>query len=143
MNLIKWNDFDNKLPSMFSAFDDVFGRDYFKSLATGISMPAMNIEELDDKFLLSLAVPGLKKEDCNVEIENGVLTLSSEKEQAQKHKGEYTRHEYNYSSFTRSFVLPENVDVEGIDAECTNGELRVALPKKEVTPRDSKKITIT
>ena len=142
MNLIKWNDFDGKLPSMFSAFDDIFGQDYFKSLATGMSTPAMNIEEHEDRFVLSLAVPGLEKKDCKVEVEGGVLTISSQKETEQEEKGEHTRYEYNFSSFSRSFVLPENVAVEEIEAECKNGELKIRLPKQEVNESEVKEIDI-
>ncbi len=141
MNVIKWNDFNSTFPSIFSAFDD-FGRDYFAPLSSGISRPAMNIKECANTFLLSLAVPGLEKEDCKIQVQGGVLTISSQKEQKKESTGEQTRYEYNFSSFTRSFALPKNVNIDAISAEYTNGELKVSLPKKEVETSNTKEVPI-
>lgn len=143
-NLIKWNNFDDTFPSFPSILEDFFGRDnYSRGLSTGISVPAVNIKEEEDKFLISLAVPGLKKDDCKVRVENGMLTVSSSKKQEKKEdKGKYSRYEYNFSSFSRSFSIPDNADGDKVDAKYENGELKISLPKKEKSLSSGKEIEI-
>jgi HSP20 family protein len=83
---------------------------------------------------LELAAPGMDKKDFKVNVENGTLTISAEKkEESKEEKKNYTRREYSYSSFSRSFRLPENCTAEKIDAKYDNGILRVTLPKKQMT----------
>lgn len=109
------------------------------------SVPAVNIKENDTNFSLELAVPGFDKKDLKVDVEENVLTLSAETKTNNKEKTEenYTRREFNYSSFKRSFTLPETVDFEGIDAEFNNGVLHVTLPKRvEDTSKTLKQIAI-
>jgi HSP20 family protein len=96
------------------------------------NLPAVNIKEEGTQYIVSLAAPGLKKEDFNIDIENNMLTIRSEKEESNETTDEkYTRKEYNYSSFSRSFSLPEDVKQEAIDARYVNGELTITLPRKE------------
>jgi HSP20 family protein len=96
------------------------------------SMPAVNIAENNDNYMVTLAAPGLKKEDFKIDLDGNMLTISSEKEENKEEKDEkYTRQEYSYSSFSRSFTLPEDVKQENIDASYQNGELKIVLPRKE------------
>jgi len=123
-----------RLPSMFDNFfkpwnelTDMNG--WFGSVLT---MPAVNIVENKDDFKISLAVPGMKKEDLNIDVDGNIITISSEKEESKESKDDnYTRREYNYSSFSRSFTLPEAVNKEKIDAAYQDGVLNLRLPKKD------------
>jgi HSP20 family protein len=95
-------------------------------------VPAVNIKEENDHYTVSLAAPGLKKDDFHIAVENSLLTISSEKEEEKEEKdNRYTRREYSYTSFSRSFGLPDDVKPDGIDAHYENGELRITLPRKE------------
>ena len=95
-------------------------------------VPAVNIKEENDKFVLEMAAPGMKKNDFHISLEENVLTISSEKKEEKEEKNDnYTRREFFYNTFTRSFTLPENVDVENIKADYKNGILTLNLPKKE------------
>jgi len=98
-----------------------------------VSSPAVNIEEHDTHFLMSLAAPGLDKSDFNISMEKDYLTISAEKktEREEKSEGKFTRREFNYSSFKRSFQIDENINQEGISATYENGVLHITLPKKE------------
>ena len=79
-----------------------------------------------------MAVPGMKKNDFNIDVNGNLLTISSEKEESKDESNQqYTRKEYSYSSFTRSFTLPEDVNQEKIDAVYEDGVLKLTLPKKE------------
>ena len=134
MTLIKRNT-DSWLPSIF---DDMFKTDWMEGGSTmnriGTSVPAVNVAENDDFFTLEVAAPGKSKEDFNLELDNGVITISSEerKEDEQKDKtGRFTRREFSYSSFKRAFTLPETVDEEKISAEYKDGVLMINLPKRE------------
>ena len=101
---------------------------------TGTTMPAVNIRETDKSYEVEMAAPGMKKEDFKIELENNILTISSEKEEEQEEDGKekYSRREYSYESFQRSFNLPkEVVDEEKIEAHYKNGVLQLTIPKKE------------
>jgi HSP20 family protein len=127
-----------------SAFDDFFRpwNEWFETSPSWprlLNVPAVNITEEKDDFKVSLAVPGMKKEDFNIDIEGNMLTISSEKEEAKEEKEKkFTRKEYNYSSFSRSFTLPEDVNKEKIEARYENGVLILSLPKKE----EAKKVAV-
>lgn len=131
-----------------SLFDDFFkpwnewfgnGGSWMKELTT----PAVNVTEKDDRYVVSMAAPGLKKEDFNINIEGNMLTISSEKETSKEEKEEkFTRKEYNYSSFSRSFTIPEDVKQENISANYENGELKLTLPKTELSRKTSPLKTI-
>jgi HSP20 family protein len=103
-----------------------------------MNIPAVNITENKDEFQVSLAVPGMKKDDFKIDVNGTMLTISSEKEESTEEKDKkFTRKEYNYSSFSRSFTLPEEINKEKIEARYENGVLKIALPRKE----EAKKIT--
>jgi HSP20 family protein len=124
-----FNDFFRPWGSLFN--DPTNGGSLFSHL-NPLSMPAVNIAEKKDQFDVSLAAPGMKKEDFNIDIEGNVLTISAETKEEKEQKDErYTRKEFNYSSFSRSFTLPDGVNKEKIDASYENGLLKVTLPKTE------------
>ena len=102
-------------------------------------LPAVNIQEMDQAFLVELAAPGLKKEDLLVEVEKDVLSIASEKEGKTEETGRYTRKEYNFASFRRTFSLPESVDSKKIDAIYSEGVLTVTLPKRKEAEQEPKK----
>lgn len=123
-----------KMPSLFNDFfrpwDEWFEGGGLTSRV--LNVPAVNITENKDEFMVSLAIPGMKKEDFNIDIEGNMLTISSEKEESKEEKEEkYTRKEFNYSSFSRSFSLPDEVNMEKIDARYVDGVLKLSLQKKE------------
>jgi HSP20 family protein len=100
---------------------------------TNRTVPAVNIKENDDEFIVALAAPGMEKKDFNINLENDVLTISSEKTiEKTENEDNYTRREYNYHSFTRSFNVPKDmVDGDKIAAKYKNGELIIKVPKRE------------
>ena len=135
MNLVKRNT-DNWLPSIF---DDMFKTDWMDNGSSGMSrigtsVPAVNIAENDDSFILEVAAPGKTKKDFNLELDNGVLTISSEDKKENETKengGRFTRREFSYSSFKRAFSLPETVEADKITAQYKEGVLVINLPKRE------------
>ena len=142
MSLIKWSK-RFPTPSFSSLMDDFFTDDFSPSFATTSFFPQANIEETDKAFKLELAIPGQTKEDINVEVDNGLLTMSAEKEESKEEKEKnYTRKEYNYSSFKRSFTLPENVVTDNIEASYENGILTLIAPKTTTVESESKKIEV-
>ncbi len=97
-----------------------------------MTMPAVNIVENKNDYNLSLAVPGMKKEDFNIDVEGNMLTISCEQEENKEEKEQqFTRKEYSYSSFSRSFTIPEEVNREKIEAKYEEGVLKLMLPKRE------------
>ena len=130
----------NSFPSVPSLLNDFFTDDWFNSSlmnwrSEGASLPAVNVKETNDDFMIEVAVPGMKRDDFKVELDNNVLTISSSKEDSREEKarhGEYTRREFSYQSFQRSFSLPESrVDGGKISAKYTDGILYVTVPKRE------------
>jgi HSP20 family protein len=93
--------------------------------------PAVNVIESNDHFKIEIAVPGLTKKDINIIIEKDVLTISASKEVKLKEGEKYTRKEFSYDNFKRTFQLPETVDAANIKATFKNGILEVAIAKKE------------
>src|SRR5690606_7550388 len=134
------------VPSMFDDFfrpwNEWFDNGGFMSRT--LSMPAVNISEAKDSYLVSLAVPGMKKDDFKVDVEGIMLTISSEKSETKEASAEKcTRKEYNYSSFSRSFTIPDDVEIEKIDARYQDGVLKLTLPRKEEAKKSSaKKISV-
>ena len=95
-------------------------------------MPAVNIEEKKDHFSISMAVPGMQKDDFKIEVTGNELSISAEKETSKEDKSKkFTKQEYNYSSFSRSFTLPGSVLADQINAAYTDGVLKLTLPKKK------------
>lgn len=136
------NDFFNNglfTPRLFN-----FDEDFFDGNG-GLSAPPANITESNKDFKLDLSVPGMKRDDFQVDVEDGVLTISSEKEEEKKEEDKnYMRREFSYNSFCRTFNLPENVDENNINAKYENGMLQVTIPKKEITvSKPKKKISVS
>lgn len=127
---------DSFFPSIAPYWENFFGRDIMERAGwrSTSSVPAVNIEEKSQAFEVSLAAPGLQQDDFVIELDNGVLTVSSKKEERHEEydkKGKYTRREFRYHIFSGSFTLPKAVDADKIEASYTDGVLFVHLPKKE------------
>jgi HSP20 family protein len=105
--------------------------DEYFNFGRAISIPSINVNETDEKYMLSIATPGLDKKDIHVELNGNMLTIKAEKEEKEEKHGKFNRREYNYSSWSRSFTLPEDADGSGLKAEYKNGELRVEMPRNE------------
>lgn len=116
-----------------SLFNDLLTPDWFGGLEnTKPNVPAVNIKENDENFELELAIPGLKKEDVNIEVDEHILTISSEiKSESETKENNFTRREFSFSSFKRAFNLPETIDEDKINAKHEDGILKLTLPKKE------------
>ena len=107
--------------------DDFFDHRWFNREMT---IPAVNVSELKDVFQLEVAVPGMKKEDFKIELKDGMLSISAENKMEKEQKEDnYTRREFSYNSFCRTFWLPENVKLEDIKANYTEGILKIEVPK--------------
>lgn len=105
--------------------------------------PAVNIVNLTDEYCIEMAVPGLTKEDIKIEIKHGLLTISAEKTDKEVFKDEnFTRREFNFSAFTRSFMLPDNVNPDVVDAKYRNGVLTLHLKKFAPEKMETKRINI-
>ena len=140
MALVKFRNKD-----MFpSIFNDFFDRDLFDLTNTSVmnsTLPAVNIKESKDDYLVEVAVPGMNKEDFKIELENNFLVISSEKEDKKEEEGkEFTRREFSYQSFKRSFSLPKTIDEGKIKANYKDGVLKITLPKKEEAKEKPKKL---
>jgi len=125
-----------------SIFEDLFRNDFFETGSWGrmLNVPAVNVVEKNDEYKLFLAAPGMKKDDFKIDIDGNMLTISAELEEKKEQKEEkFTREEYNYSSFSRSFTLPDEVNKEKVEAVYTDGVLKLFLPKRE----EAKKALIT
>lgn len=131
MSLIRRSDFPN-FPSLL---DNFFGRDMdMDSMMERGSMPAVNIRESDDEYAIEVAAPGMEKDDFTLNLDHNVLSISSEKEHRNDEKdkkGNYTRREFSYQSFRRSFTLPDAADAENIKASYSDGILHIDIPKRE------------
>jgi HSP20 family protein len=129
---------------MPSVFDDFFKswNEWFEDGVFGpkMNVPAVNITEEKDEYQVTLAAPGLKKEDFKIDVDGNMLTISSEKEETKDEKDKkFTRKEYSYSSFSRSFTLPDEINREKIDAKYEEGILKISLPRREDSKRSSAK----
>lgn len=140
MNLIS-----KQTPFFPTLLDDFINNDWnLKVSDFSSSTPAVNIKELDSQFEIELAAPGKEKADFEVEVEDGILSISSSREDKKlNEKEKFTRREFSYNSFRRSFTLPDSVDNTKIDASYKGGLLQVILPKhKETRPQPKKLIKI-
>lgn len=127
-------------------FDDFFNKPWNEWFDNGgywgrtMNVPAVNIIDEKNEYLVSLAVPGMKKDDFKIDVDGNILTISSEKEETKEEKEKaFTRKEYNYSSFSRSFTLPDAVNKEKIDAKYEDGVLKISLPRKEEAKKPAAK----
>lgn len=130
---------NNWMSDMPSLFNDTFTNDFFNwglgnYSNTNTSLPAVNIRETGDTFEVEMAAPGMTKSDFKIELDNNMLTISSERKSKNEEKDgdRYTRREFSYQSFQRSFQLPKDVvDADKIQARYDNGLLHLTIPKKE------------
>ena len=145
--IMKLARFNNYQPSVFDPFfdTDLFdwaNRNYSE---TNTTVPSVNIKENADAFNVEMAVPGFDKKDFKIALDHNVLTISSEKKVENNHKnGEhFTRREFSYQSFSRSFTLPEAANGDKISAKYENGILNVEIPKREeAKPKPMRQIAI-
>ncbi|MFN0215066.1 MAG: Hsp20/alpha crystallin family protein [Saprospiraceae bacterium] len=143
MSLIKWNPERNLFPAFTNWMDDFFTEEGFMPKVKGISIPAVNIKENEKSFKLELAAPGFKKEDFKLEMQNGALVISGETKEEKEEKDEsFTRREYSFNKFSRSFTLPENVKKDDISAVYKDGVLKIELPKAKAEEKPSKLISV-
>lgn len=114
--------------------------DEFFSVGKVMNVPAVNVSETEKEFRLTVAAPGMEKKDFKIEAFDEMLTISAEHEREEKDEknGRFNRREYNYSSWSRSFTLPENCDAGKIEAGYMNGELKIVIPKLEI--KETKKV---
>jgi HSP20 family protein len=131
-------------PVIRKSFKDVasfFNDDlFFSNFLSKDNFPAVNIKENEDTFELEVVAPGIKKDGFKLEIADEIMTISGEAENTkEKETKKYYRHEYSFESFSRQFVLPDNVDVEKIEASYTDGVLRINLPKLKLVAETNKK----
>lgn len=144
MTLVRYQ---NQWPGLFDRFfnNDFEGWNRNNFSMTNTTLPTLNIKETKDSFLVDVAAPGFEKSDFKIELNNDLLTISSEKKVNNELKdGErITKQEFSYQSFSRSFTLPEHVDEEKISAKYENGILSIDIPKKEeAKPKSPKLIDI-
>ena len=145
MSIIKWND-RTVLPTVTTVFDNFFSDnpDLFQVLSASDSVPAANIVENDKNYTLELAVPGMSKKDLKIEVDNNMICISSEKEESSEtSEKNYTRREYSFNAFSRSFRLPDNVDPEKVSASYNNGILTVEITKTKPDKPPMKTIAIS
>lgn len=132
------------LPSTFvDSFNSFFNDDIFRNDEVASSRPLVNISETETGFGIELAAPGLSKEDFKIDLDHNLLTISVDKKaENTEEKDNYTKREFNYFSFKRSFTLPETVDSEAIKGSYENGVLQVSLPKKAEVQKAKRAIEI-
>ena|ERR1700710_1713459 len=145
MTLVKFN--NNKganalLPGFNDVFESIFNDTFFNDrLVTRV--PAVNISETAENYHLELAVPGLKKEDFRISLDRNILTISAEQQNENQEEGKrFSKKEFNYASFVRSFTLPELADPGRIEAAYEDGVLKVDIAKKEEAKMASRQIEL-
>ena len=140
MNLLR-----KQSPFFPSLVDEFVNRDWNLELPSlSANVPAVNIIEKEKEYKIELAVPGMRKDHFEIEMEEGILSISANQDKEKtSEKGKFTRREFSYNSFRRSFTIPESVDPAKIDANYTEGVLFISLPKrKEALPQPKKLINI-
>jgi HSP20 family protein len=129
-----------RMPAFFDDFFKPWNEWFDNGKRLWPTVPSVNITENKDNYEVAVAVPGMKKDDFKIDVEGNMLTISSEKEETKEEKDKkYTRKEYNYSSFSRSFTIPDEVNKEKIDAKYEDGVLRLVLPRKEEVKKSTAK----
>jgi len=140
---------DSRFPGFSTWFDNFFennlGTEFLSNFNTGITLPAVNIKETNEDFVLELAIPGMKKSDFTIDVENKILSISSEvKHENEDTNANYTRREFGYSSFKRTFTLPDSIESDKVKATYKDGILMVVLPKREeAKQKPAKRIEIS
>ncbi|MDR0349374.1 MAG: Hsp20/alpha crystallin family protein [Tannerella sp.] len=137
--LRKFDRFGGFFPSIFNRN---WNDDFFDNFFDGERLPATNVKENKGNFIIELSVPGIEKDNFNIEVDNNVLKISAQKEVKNEERNsddKVLRQEFGYYSFARSFSIPENVDTSKINAEHKNGILKIHLPKMDQLPEDKRK----
>jgi HSP20 family protein len=140
--------FSNQFPRLFDRFfeGDLFDWSNRNFSDTNTTLPSVNIKESSEAFDVEVAAPGFSKDEFKIELNNDLLTISSEKQlENETTEGEnFTRREFSYQSFSRTFTLPNTVNSDNIGAKYENGILKVSIPKKEeAKPKPAKQISIS
>jgi len=145
MTLVKFNNGQrNNLSNVRfnDVLDSIFNDSFFAPVNTS-KVPAVNLAETENQFHIELAVPGLKKEDFKINLDKNVLTISADKKAETTGEGKiYSKREYTYTSFSRSFTLPETADQAHIEAEYTDGILKLNVAKKEEAKVQAREISV-
>ncbi|SFH21534.1 Hsp20/alpha crystallin family protein [Pedobacter insulae] len=148
MTLVKFNSDKNKsegtlIPSFNNVFDSIFTDSFFSGRDIAV-VPAVNICETPDHFQIELAAPGLVKEEFKINLERNLLSISVEKEQENQQQGKnFSRREFSYTSFVRSFTLPESADENNIEAKYNDGILLLQIAKREEAKVTTRQISIS
>ena len=124
---------------------DFFDVDFFGNRPSSqrSSLPAVNISEDEKSFMVDVVSPGFKKDDFKIKVDDDMLTISAEaKNESSEERKEYSRREYSYSSFTRSFRLPDNAKEDEISAKYNEGILHITIPKTNQEQKTTKEINI-
>lgn len=144
MTLVKFNNGQKNAvnPWFGDVFDSIINDSFLNDRFVN-KVPAVNIAETENEFHIELAVPGLKKEDFKINLDKNVLSVSAEKKTENVDEGKkYSKREYSYNSFVRSFTLPEAADYARIEAEYTDGVLKLNVAKKEEAKIQSREISV-
>ncbi|QEM04073.1 Hsp20/alpha crystallin family protein [Mucilaginibacter rubeus] len=145
MTLVKFNN-GLKNTSANPFFSDVFDsliNDSFLSDKLIARVPAVNVAETENEFHVELAVPGLKKEDFKINLDKNVLSVAAEKKTENVEEGKkFSKREYSYNSFVRSFTLPESADQSKIEADYTDGILKLTVAKREEAKFQTREIAV-
>lgn len=148
MNLVKWNPF-RELEDVSNRLNSIFGRFPAKAesdqemLVMSDWTPSVDISETDTAYLVKGEIPGVKKEDIKVTIEDGMITMRGERKQEKEEKNEkFHRIERSYGNFMRSFRIPDDADESAVKAEFKDGMISVTLPKSEKAKSKSKEIEV-
>jgi HSP20 family protein len=147
MTLVKFNPSKNvrkngMMPGFDGVIDSIFNDTFFSDRIV-TRVPAVNISESKDHYYLELAAPGLKKEDFKLSLERDLLSISVEQNQQENKEGlHYSKREFSYNSFVRSFTIPEAADVNNIEATYLDGVLCIAIAKQEEAKVQSRQIEI-
>ncbi|MFM2285765.1 MAG: hypothetical protein RLZZ543_1262 [Bacteroidota bacterium] len=147
MTLIKFNKPAQRLanPAFHNFFSEMLENDFptFRPFVNGNGLPAVNISENEKSFHLELSIPGFSKEEIELAIDQDTLNVRGEKKtNAEQDEKRYSRKEFSFQNFKRSFTLPENVDQEKIVARFEHGILLIELPKKETEVKSARKIEL-
>ncbi len=143
--------YNPEFPSIPSLFDNLWSRDWMdwanlNFSDTNTTLPAVNVAEKDDEFAIELAAPGMKKDDFRISLDGNVLTISSQRKNEKEEKsGNYSRREFSYQSFQRSFTLPVGrVETDKVAARYEAGILHIQIPKREeARPKPAREIEIS
>ena len=140
MSLVNWKK-NMLLPTMSNLVDSFFEDELFNRSSDPSFFPAVNVKENDTAFKVELAAPGYEKGDFEISIDNGRLVINSEKSSDKEDANEnFTRKEYHYNAFQRSFTMPENVNEDAIKADYHQGVLKIELPKLEKAIKKASKL---